>query len=434
MAPPRLGDEQIVCGPDWADQRLPDGRWVTMRTPVGEFNLAPIAAKLPLAQKPDAVVCLVDASWRCLPRGLAAFKCPKVLLVADTHHLQQPLLGMLRYATAEPFTRVVLLYDRHHAGFFHSAGLRNVFWFPGLTFPHDDETVLRARKAGPRVSQIAFVGQAGKFHPRRARLLEALRQKGLAVEQKAVSQGEALQLYGKSSLVFNASLNGDLNLRVFEVLAAGSALLTDRLSPEAGLGRLFQDGRDLLCYGSVEEMVERAAEALRNPEMAAAVGAAGARWFDENFTQKHRMAAFQSLTVDGTVPDSFAFDAEEKGRSYFPGSMESLLYAARFYEVMQEMHRNSEGLKIAFSPNVPADLATFCSTLPRVKLATHADEDGVAVGVFCVLDADELKATGHCICFWDAKPCDGLILAAKLGSSWRPIPGTQPVFFERKLE
>jgi hypothetical protein len=63
MAPPRLADEQIVCGPDWLDADI--GGYVTARnTPVGDYDLAAITARLPSDQQPDAVVCLVDASWR----------------------------------------------------------------------------------------------------------------------------------------------------------------------------------------------------------------------------------------------------------------------------------------------------------------------------------------------------------------------------------
>src|SRR5690606_33358011 len=119
-------DEQVNCGPDWTDERDGRGRWASLKTPLGEYDLATVAAKLGAAQKPDIVVCLVDSSWRNLPHGLAAFKCPRVLLIADTHHMRRPLVGMLRYATSEPFTRTVLIYDRHHAEIFHSAGLRNL--------------------------------------------------------------------------------------------------------------------------------------------------------------------------------------------------------------------------------------------------------------------------------------------------------------------
>ena len=69
----------------------------------------------------------------------------------------------------------------------------------------------------------------------------------------------AVGFYGASLVGFNTSRNGELGLRVFEVLAAGAALLTDRLAPESGIGGLLADLHDFASYGSLEELVERAA-------------------------------------------------------------------------------------------------------------------------------------------------------------------------------
>ena len=161
MAPPQLADEQIVAGPDWPDAQTADGRWISLRTPVGNYELSSVLTKLPPEQKPDVVISLVDASWRNTPRNVAAFRGPKVLLVADTHHLSSPLLGMFQYAATEAYERVVFLYDRHHLGVFQSVGFRNLYWFPGLTLPHDDASV-RACRSSRRESRIAFVGQASE--------------------------------------------------------------------------------------------------------------------------------------------------------------------------------------------------------------------------------------------------------------------------------
>ena len=75
MAPPRLSDEQINCGPFFEDVEI-GGRYISLKTPLRDYNLASIAARLPADQKPDAVVCLVDASWFNTPNNLAAFRCP----------------------------------------------------------------------------------------------------------------------------------------------------------------------------------------------------------------------------------------------------------------------------------------------------------------------------------------------------------------------
>lgn len=367
MAPPQLADEQIVAGPDWPDVQTPEGKWLSLRTPIGEYDLSTLLARIPSDQQPDAIVSLVDASWRNQPRNLTSFRGPKALLVADTHHLSSPLIGMFKYAATEPYDRIVFLYDRHHMAFFQSAGFRNLYWFPGLTFPHDDATV-RSARAKKREKRIAFVGQAGRLHPQRTRLLASLKAHDLAIEQRQLSQRDALGFYGTSLVGFNASLNGDLNLRVFEIMATGSALLTDRLAPESGLLELFDHGRELLTYSSAEELAERAAHALAHPKETAAIGAAGAAWFDEHFNAARRQAAFQELLINGTAVPEFAGPAQPDTRIYFSGDTTQLLSTMMVYEGMQELHRTEEKVRVVLTPGVDEDIADICATLPRVEV------------------------------------------------------------------
>ncbi len=399
MAPPVLGDRQVNCGPDWANEVGPDGRVRSLATPCGEYDLHAVAAKLLSDQRPDVVVCLVDASWRNLPRNLTQFDCPRVLLVADTHHLDSPLVGMLRYASAEPFDRIVLLYDRHHAPFFHAAGFQNLHWFPGLTFPHADHAV-RAARSARRVGRIAFVGQSGRFHPRRQRLLATLGASGLPFERQALSQRAGLGFYGTSLVGFNASLNGDLNLRVFEILSTGAALLTDRLVPGSGLAHLLADGREMLTYGTQEELVEEATHAVRHVQETREIGAAGARWFDQNFSAERRRALFQALAHDGVSAPKFAFDEREKAQVFFGGDTDRLVQAALVYEGIQSLHRDQETVQVHLGADVPDDIAILCTTLPRVavnRAALAADAD---LAVFS--GTPVVAPVARCLWAWNA--------------------------------
>ena len=367
MAPPQLGDTQIVAGPDWPDAQSPKGDWISIKTPVGDYNIAKLLDSLPADQQPDAVVSLVDASWRNTPRNLTAFRGPKALLVADTHHLSSPLIGMLKYAATEPYDRIIFLYDRHHLSFFHSAGFNNLYWFPGLTFPHNDETVKAARmnKRNPR---IAFVGQSGKFHPHRARLLDAVKKTKLPFDERRLSQQQALEFYGGSSIGFNASLNGDLNLRVFEIIASGAALLTDRLAPESGLFQLFTEGKDIFAYSTVEELIERAKYSLNHPHETAQVGRAGAALFDRLFNAQVRRTAFQDLLVNGTHVPAFEEQASTPIRQYFFGDTDRLLQSLTVYESMQELHRTEEKVRVVLTPSVEQDVADMWASLPRIEI------------------------------------------------------------------
>ena len=415
MRPPQLGDAQVNCGPDWRDETGPDGRVRSLATPVGDYDLAAVAARLPAEQRPDLVVCLVDASWRNVPRNLAAFPCPKVLLIADTHHLSSPLVGTLRYLASEPYDRCVLLYDRHHAAFFHAAGVRNLYWFPGLTFPHDDATVQAARMRGARAARIAFVGQAGRHHPRRARLIEALQAAKLPLDARALGQGEGLGFYGASLLGFNASLNGDFNLRVFEILATGAALLTDRLAPTSGFADLFADGRDCLLYGSPEELAERVIDALARPAATRAIGAAGARWFDEHFNAAKRRAQFHALAFDGTEVPAFAFSEAERARVFFGGDTERVVQAAMVYEGVQEIHRGEERVRVQLSAAATEVRALF-ATLPRVEFVADAEQGESDLAAFSHAEAVAGVVTNAPMLWcWDARAEDFAGLSEAFG-------------------
>lgn len=410
MAPPQLGETQIVAGPDWPDAQTRDGEWVTLRTPVGQYDIATLLAKIPAGQRPDAIVSLVDSSWRNLPSNLSVFRGPKALLVADTHHLTSPLIGMFKYAATEPYDRIVFLYDRHHLGFFQSAGFKNLSWFPGLTLPHDDDTVraVRARKRAPR---IAFVGQAGKLHPQRLRLLTALKAAGLPVDQRRLAQRDALGFAGESLIGFNASLNGDLNLRVFETIASGAALLTDRLAPESGLFRLFTEGKDIFTYGSVDELVERARHALAHPRETAEVGRSGAALFDRLFNAAQRRAAFQQLLVNGTPVPEFTEDATAPTRVYFGGNTDRLLQTMMVYEGVQELHRTEEKVRVVLTPGVEADIADIWATLPRVEVVRGPVSTEAHIAIFSRED-EIIPAAVNAPRIWccDAQPEDRAVL------------------------
>ncbi|WP_414663078.1 glycosyltransferase family protein [Horticoccus sp. 23ND18S-11] len=382
MAPPRLALEQINCGPDWLDADI-GGYVTTLNTPSGAFDLAAVAARLPADQQPDAVVCLVDASWRSIPRNLKAFRCPKVLLVADTHHLNMPITGMIQYARQEAFDRIVFLYDRHHAEFFQIAGLKQLYWFPGLTFPHDDRAVAAARSTAAPESRIAFVGQTGICHPRRIQMLSQLHGHQLPLSVKSVSQREGLSFYGSSLIGFNSSLNGDLNLRVFEILASGAMLLTDELAPASGLTDVWQPGRDLVTYGTPAELLERARHAINHSAETRAIGAAGARWFDQHFSEEARRTAFAQLVLEGRGPALFPLPEPKvvSAPAVLPAVEHRLTLG---YEYVQELHRNLDRVIIALDETVPEQFARMCATLPRVELRRGLPAAGTRVSFLAV--------------------------------------------------
>lgn len=434
MAPPRLSDDQVNCGPHWVDRDI-GGHFVSLGTPLGEYDLAAVAARLPAAQQPDAVVCLVDAARQSLPRNLRGCRCPKILLVADTHHLNAPITNMVRYALSEPFDRVVLLYDRHHWEFFHAAGVKNLHWFPGLTFPHGDATVAAAR-ATTREPRLGFVGTTGICHQRRTQLLTQLNAQAVPSVVTSLAQREALAFYGSSRVGFNASLNGDLNLRVFEILASGAALLTDKLSAASGLEELWSPGRELLLYATPAEMVERAQHALAHPAETRAIGEAGARWFDTHFNETVRRRDFQALVSDGTERPEFAWSRQPAFavKRLAPAAHARLCQA---FEYIQELHRNLERVSVALDDSVPAEFFQMCGTLPRFDVRRGLPAPGERVDFLAVgrnnSTAPALMAATH-VWFWEGDEPSRVALVQRCSSMGLTlIDGGNFIFSRRRV-
>ena len=369
MAPPQLGGFQINAGPDWENAKDSEGRWVSFKTPVGCYPIKTILSQIPTDQQPDILVCLVDASRRNIPTGLTAFHGPKVLFVADTHHMQSPLSFLIAYAASEPFDRIAFLYDRHHVQFFQAAGFKNLFWLPGFTFPHDDAALDKVSKLNRR-NIVGFVGQAGKFHPRRVRLLEALQAGKIPLTQKALSQSKSLEFYAATTVGFNASLNGDLNLRFFEILSTGAALLTDSLGLDSGLEVLKNSGCRFETYSSAKELVEKAKNLLENPNYAAEIGNAGRSWFIKQLRLERRSEIFHRVAFDGLEPEMFKIPTKPSFKVSFAGNQ--LSRALEVYEFVQEKHRVQE--KTTILRNQLAGDLDFFKSLPRIEI----DEVGAA--------------------------------------------------------
>ena len=425
MAPPEFGAFQINAGPDWENEKDALGRWKSLKTPVGRYAVDSLLRQLPPDEQPDILVCLVDASRRSMPAGLSAFRGPKVLLVADTHHMQSPLQSMMAYAASEPFDRMAFLYDRHHIPLFQAAGFKNLFWLPGFTFPHDDAALEKVSKLG-RQNIVGFVGQAGNFHPRRVRLLEALQAGQIPFLQKAVSQSESLKFYAAAAIGFNASLNGDLNLRFFEVLSSGAAVLTDSLGLDSGLELLADAGCRFETYSSAEELVEKAKNLLGNPTHAAEIGKAGRSWFLEHLRREKRSEIFHRVAFDGFEPQMFKIPSKPSFKVSF--SENQLPRVLEVYDFVQEMHRVQE--KTTILREVFEGDLDFFKSLPRIEI----DEAGAGkLGDLLVTtvaggEACRLTETKH---LW-------LIDADNDDPSWLYSQGysrllSKAAFFERKF-
>jgi len=96
----------------------------------------------------------------------------------------------------------------------------------------------------------------------------------------------AAEVFSRSKVVFNISIKDDVNMRVFETLATRSFLLTNEIPT---LGELFEDGKHLVTYRTLDEAVEKARYYMEHEAERERIAEAGYREVLAKHTYKHRI-------------------------------------------------------------------------------------------------------------------------------------------------
>lgn len=364
---PLFSRHEVFAGPDCADV-VEDGRVRSLKTPAGEYDIVALIARLPAEQRPELIVVKADATRGNFPRNLDRFTGPKVLLVGDTHHFQDPIRALLRYAAMEPFDLIVMDHTRHHGHFFLEAGFERVCWIAALDY------ALRPRPIPDRFEhELTFVGQMGAFHPYRRHVLEAVLRAGLPLKGMRATPAEAADIHAASAITLNCSLNGDLNLRVFEALGAGGFLITDALAPESGLDRLFEPGRHLVTYRTAGELVGTIRHYLDHPEEARAIRAAGQAHLQATQNPWVKLRQLYGALYDGRIDPAIALDDARAGAPVPHGMVprETLSRRAEAYGAVQLLHLRARSLTVLVDAADTLGLGTGARDLPRAAIAGY---------------------------------------------------------------
>ncbi len=367
LPPPNLSENQITVGPH---------ALATAKTFLRPNTAKPFAAYTPffhtydlkavleaqgITGPFDLVVVSAESSFGNAPLNANAFGCPTLLYAGDTHWGKTVLKRMVDYAVLGGFDYVVTTFNRQHLHWYLEAGKQKTAWIPGLAVQHIPQVF-----SDKKESRIAFSGQRSNHHARRVRLLNCLERAALPLDIRGLSREDAAACYNSSLLSFNTSLNGDLNLRTFEVMSAGGCLLTDRLAPESGQMLLFEEGRDYLGYSSEGELLEMARRCLADPERAIGVAANGHKTYTENFLPERQIAALMDWIFSGNLKPEYgsSWDARPEIAASDPLPLAERM---TIYESLQQAHQAKETVRVLATPGVPGCVIADMIDLPRLS-------------------------------------------------------------------
>lgn len=149
-------------------------------------------------------------------------------------------------------------------------GLRNVRWLP-----HAYDDTLLSPQPLERIYDVGFVGATNlPTHARRRALLPQLAAlHRLNDYQRPVFGEDMYRVYRQSKIAVNIANLGSFNMRVFEAMACGCLLVTEKIGH--GLLDLFEDGKHLVVYHNDQELFAKVDYYLKHPQEREAIARAG---------------------------------------------------------------------------------------------------------------------------------------------------------------
>lgn len=199
---------------------------------------------LPSEWNPDLVL-LMDESTEPMFLGLEHVESPTAWYTIDAHlHLHW------HKAYAAVFDFVFVAQKSYREDYEYDASRQIVTWLPLFCNPKRDRYSPLSK-----IYDLSFVGALNvRWKPERSRFLEAVSHR----IPLYTTSGEYVSVFNRSKVVLNECAADDVNFRVFEALACGSLLLTERVGN--GFEELFQDRTHLVMYdrSNLDQIVELA--------------------------------------------------------------------------------------------------------------------------------------------------------------------------------
>jgi glycosyltransferase involved in cell wall biosynthesis len=365
-----FSNNEIFVGPDcettWDGETL-----LSLKIAPGKIEIntvLEIIEKLPQDQTPELIVVKADATRRVEVLGLKECGIETILIAGNTQHGQNPIEYLTSYAKEQDFSYIISDHKKHHLHWFAKAGIptNRLFFIPALNINTE-----KCDLEGNRKGILFFGGVRKDIHPFRYATLTKLKADITSLEILQGNQERGPQLYNSHLINLNISLNADLNLRVFEIIAAGGFLLTDRLSADSGLFECFEEGVEFEAFGSYEELLEKINFYEANPEKALEIAKAGYNRFWKDHSPEKKFEAFWSI-VEGVAKPFLKMEGDDRCVELPQIAFENRLSV---YEELQDIHRQNSLVNIFVTEEIKDLIKDDYRDLSRIKEASLEDAD-----------------------------------------------------------
>lgn len=137
---------------------------------------------------------------------------------------------------------------------------KNVYWIP---FGYDPEVHRMVPNSAEPKYDLAFVGSLGGQD--RKYILQEMRERYPNSFIGTYPFLSISEIYNQAKIGLNYSIYHDINMRMFEVLASGRMLLTNRIN-DPMMESLFKSGEEIVIYENLDDLCKKADYFLSHSE------------------------------------------------------------------------------------------------------------------------------------------------------------------------
>ncbi len=290
------------------------GDWVDLLVS-GAVDVCEICHKYSF--EPDLIMFIEGGSMRIFPIGVEHIDAISAWYGIDTH------MDYKKHLMISRFFDVTFVAQKQYVKSLQEDGVKQVFWMP-LAFPLE----LLPKKQPMRFIDVAYIGSDNvKANPERHELIARLKLFFKSNFIGMAKPNEMIEIYSSSFVVFNKSVNNDINMRFFEAMGSGAVLVTNKIN-ENGLDELFVESDHYLTYTDSSDLVGVISKLLLDKERCLVMGQKAHDCIIASHTYSHRVdqifdAILKVKKNNNVNPDEYFF---------------VFLYLGMFTQALDQLH------------------------------------------------------------------------------------------------